>query len=79
MFFPGQRVRCVNAKDRGNGPTGLVYDETYTILREIDFGVLIHEVSPDPCMGFWDGRFRPAMVQKTNIRVTKKAPVKEDA
>ena len=77
-FYSGQKVICVNAADNGNGSTGLVKNAEYTVLRELDGGVLIVEVEPSPCWAFDGLRFRPALTKKTDISIFR-TRVLEDA
>ena len=67
MFRSGQEIVCVDDKDNGNGPTGLVEGEIYTFVRydapDYKSGVIIVEVSPAPCSAFMASRFRPAFCQ----------------
>lgn len=85
MFFAGQKVVCVNAKEIDNGPTGLVEGDVYTVLHDLPgvVGVQILEADPSPCMGFRSDRFRPALTKKTDISIFKQAPaptkIREDA
>ena len=81
MFYSGQKVICVDAKERLNGPTGLIENETYTILCEPSMvaACYVVEVDPHPCQFFHEDRFRPALTKKTDISIFNKSPVLEDA
>lgn len=73
VFYSGQKVVCVDAKERMNGPSLLVEGQVYTILdpaRSVN-GVTIVEVDPFPCPAFHADRFRPIVDKQTDISVFK--------
>jgi hypothetical protein len=79
-FYSGQKVVCVDAKERLNGPTHLALNGIYTVLKSsIFWGVVLLEVDCFPSTGFHNDRFRPVLLKTTDISIFEQKPILEDA
>lgn len=83
-FYPGQRVICVDdSPDWMGRPIMIVKGQIYTIKSFFTLhgihGVLLEEVSPGEAPGWTADRFRPVTDISEFKKLTKTAPVLEDA